>query len=410
MVGWGGVRAGRRWPTGRRAAASAAALAVVLATAGSASGAGPGGDWPQADHDASANRANTTETTITPATAAALTWVRGLAAAPEPVVGAECGVGWTAPIVAGGRAYAVQTGRLVAHDLATGALVWQRMLTPASAPLTDVRRVYAVTGGRVFVGGSDCTSSSDPVGQVQAFTAGTGAPVWSVPLDGFRDLAVSGDRVVAYGFGPGGGNTVFRVLAAGPGAVVWGRDIEDCGIAASAIVVYDRVFYQSCETGAARLTAARLADGATAWTRAAGVPVRGDAPGTVAKHLYIGDLAVNPATGATRFTLAGATRVHAVDATRVYATCGTVLCAFTRATGARLWTSAEPAAADPRAAEPALAGGLLHTPTGAVLDAATGALVTRLWTGEARGLSVGNGYVAAVVDDRVLDLYSLPGR
>ena len=45
-----------------------------------------------------------------------------------------------------------------------------------------------------------------------------------------------------------------------------------------------------------------------------------------------------------------------------------------------------------------------------MLDAATGTLVTRLWTGEARALSVGNGYVAAVVDQRVLDLYSLPGR
>ncbi len=45
-----------------------------------------------------------------------------------------------------------------------------------------------------------------------------------------------------------------------------------------------------------------------------------------------------------------------------------------------------------------------------MLDAATGALVTRLWTGEAKGLSVGNGYVAAVVEPRIPDLYSLPGR
>jgi hypothetical protein len=140
------------------------------------------------------------------------------------------------------------------------------------------------------------------------------------------------------------------------------------------------------------------------------VPVRGDAVGTVAKHLYVGDVAVNPATGVTRFTLAGATRVHAVDATRVYATCGAVLCAFTRATGVRLWTSTEPNSTDYDVAEPALAGALLFTARGAVLDAATGAPVTRLWTGTASSLSVGNGYVAAIVDRRVLDLYSLPGR
>ena len=88
-----------------------------------------------------------------------------------------------------------------------------------------------------------------------------------------------------------------------------------------------------------------------------------------------------------------------------------MICAFTRATGARLWTSTEPTTGiDFEPAEPALAGGLLYTTTGAVLDAATGARITRLWNGDARALSVGNGYVAAVVEPRILDLYSLPGR
>jgi len=63
------------------------------------------------------------------------------------------------------------------------------------------------------------------------------------------------------------------------------------------------------------------------------------------------------------------------------------------------------------APEPALAGALLYTPGGAVLDAATGAVVTRRWPyGDARGLTVGNGYVAVVMEPRILDLYSLPGR
>lgn len=406
MVGSAGRRAGGRWLTGRRAAASAAALAAVLVTAGGAYGAGPAGDWPQTDHDASANRANTTEATITPANAGRLTWVRGLAAAPEGPYEAYCGLGWTAPVIVGGRVYATQSGRLVVHDLATGALVWQRQITTI---LDRILQVHAVTGGRVFVSDLFC-SDSDPSGPVRAFDAATGAPLWTTSVEGPRALAVSGDRVVSYAYGPGAGNTVFRVLSASTGAVVWGRDIEDCGVAANAIVVYDRVYYQTCDTGTARLTAARLTDGAVAWTRAGGVPVRGDAVGTVAKHLYIGNVAVNPANGATRFTLAGATRVHAVDATRVYATCGTVICAFTRATGARLWTSTEPNPDEFSPAEPALAGGLLYTATGAVLNAATGAEVTRLWTGVARALSVGNGYVAAVADERILDLYSLPGR
>ena len=57
-----------------------------------------------------------------------------------------------------------------------------------------------------------------------------------------------------------------------------------------------------------------------------------------------------------------------------------------------------------------LAGALLYTAEGYVLNAATGAVVRQLWVGAARELSVGNGYVTAVLAPRVLDLYSLPGR
>lgn len=387
------------------AALAAAALAVPVG-ATTAYGSGPAGDWRQADHDASANRANTTATQITAANAATLSWRRGLASAPAGPDD-QCGEGWSTPVIANKRVYAVQTGRVTARDLATGATVWQRALR--SGVVTDLAGVFAISNGRVLVGTLDCISQSDPSGSVRAFDATTGAPLWTASVDGFLGLAVSGDRVVAYGYGPGAGNTVFRVLSASTGALVWSRDLdEDCGLAATAIVVYDRVYYQTCAAGF-QLTAARLVDGAVAWRRAGGLPVRGDAVGTDAKHLYLATTDVNPATGATRFTLAGAGRVFAVDATRVYASCSSVLCAYSRATGARLWMSTEPVASDPRAAEPALAGTLLYSPTGAVLDAATGAEVTRLWAGDARELSVGNGYVTAVLTPRVLDVYGLPG-
>jgi hypothetical protein len=213
-----GHGAGGRWRTGRRAAVSAVALAALLTTAGGAYGAGAAGDWPQTDHDASANRANTTESVITPANAPRLTWVRGLAAAPEGPNEAYCGVGWTAPVIAGGRVYAAQSGRIVVHDLATGALVWQRDL--AGGTLESLLQVHAVTGGRVFVRDVFC-SDSDPSGPVRAFDAATGAPLWSTTMDGLGGLAVSGDRVIAVGYGPGAGNTVLRVLSASTGAVVW---------------------------------------------------------------------------------------------------------------------------------------------------------------------------------------------
>lgn len=388
------------------ATAGAVAAAVLAVPTGPAYGSGPAGDWKQADHDASANRANTTETTITPANVGRVGWRRGLVAAPP--TNEDCPIGWSAPVLANGRAYAAGADRLVVSDLATGATVWQRPLGPLPV-VYESSRVYAISGGRVFVGSLDCLSSSDPGGRVRAYDAVSGAQLWTASVDGLRGLAVSGDRVVAVGYTGGAAYTDFQVLSASTGAVVWRPDLgEGCEQAANPIVVYDRVYYRTCAD--ARVRAARLTDGAVAWTSAIGVPVRGDAVGTTAKHLYAGNVAVNPATGATRFALSGATRVHAVDDTRVYATCGPVFCAFNRATGARLWTSTERSDSDYWEVEPALAGALLYTPRGAVLNAATGAPVAQLWLGEASGLSVGNGYVAVVVDDRVLDLYSLPGR
>ena len=386
--------------------AAAAAAALVLPF-GVAAASGPTGDWPQADHDASANRANTTATQITPANIGTVGWMRGLAG--PPPVEAECGVGFTPPVISGNRAYAVSTGRLLAYDLTTGAQLWQRTLE--TGHLTEVIRTYAVAGGRVFTGSIDCISGSDPAGSIRAVDAATGAPLWTRHFTGLWALSVTGTRVVATGSTEGSGSTI-EVLNAATGAVVWSRLGNPCGIPTGAVVAYDRVYYEDCDdAGTQSLVAAAVGTGAVAWRKSGNWPVqRADAVGTVAKHLYSGNTALNPANGATRFTLSGATRIDAVDATRVYGNCGPVVCAFIRATGARLWTSAVPASGSGFwPARLALAGALLYTPSGTVLDAATGAVVKQLWDGAATELSVGNGYVVAAVDGRVLDVYGLPG-
>ena len=46
---------------------------------------------------------------------------------------------------------------------------------------------------------------------------------------------------------------------------------------------------------------------------------------------------------------------------------------------------------------------------GEVLRATDGTLLTRLWTGQAETLLVGDGRVAAVLDPRILDIYGLAG-
>jgi len=99
--------------------------------------------------------------------------------------------------------------------------------------------------------------------------------------------------------------------------------------------------------------------------------------------------------------------LDAVDTQRVYGACGTVVCAFSKSTGARVWTSTIEDSGVPAA----VAGALLYLPTGQVLNSATGAVVTSLWSGTASWLSVGNGYVLAVpaTSPRLLDVYGLPG-
>jgi outer membrane protein assembly factor BamB len=392
------------------AVAAAAALAVPL---GVASASGPNGDWPQADHDASANRANTTATQLTAANIGQVGWRRGVVAAPAGENDFGCAVGWTAPVVSGGRLYAVGDGTVYGTDLRTGARLWERPVSPIT---TDYTWVAAVSGGHVIVGVLDCESQSDPPGTVLALDAATGARQWSASVGALTKLSVSGARVVATGSVVGNG-TEFKVLDLTTGSVVWQRT-GDSECVGSAVVALDRVYYQECNsTGTpADLAAARLADGVVAWRKTGTwVVTRADAPGSTAKHLYstrsggVADL--NPATGATRFVLAGASWVDAIDATRVYAACSGVLCAFNRATGARLWTSTvalttagfgQPAAA--------VGGALLYAPGGQVVDPATGGVLRRLWDTGFREVSVGNGYVVSVARrDRIAEVYGLPG-
>jgi hypothetical protein len=100
-----------------------------------------------------------------------------------------------------------------------------------------------------------------------------------------------------------------------------------------------------------------------------------------------------------------------VGTNRVFGVCGTVVCAFDKTTGARVWTSTIAASTGPDPARAAVAATLLYLPTGEVLNSVTGALVTTLWFGQAQAFSVGDGYVVAIPQGtrRLLDVYGLPG-
>lgn len=403
-----------RWWSGKRAAALAAVFTAVLVPAGGSFGSGAGGDWPQVDHDASANRANTTEATITPSNVGQLSWRRGVVAPPVATPGPGCDEGWSAPLLVGKRLYSVATGRLMAIDVPTGATVWQRDIDITGG---SVSKVFAVSGGRVLVGQIDCRSQSDPGGSVRAYSAGTGQPLWAQGHPAILSVSVYGNWVVTSGEGAAGSGSLVQVFDATTGALVWSHSQWPGGCRTSTVVAYERVFYSECDpdtNGTLGLAAARIADGVVTWRRPGDWTVhRADTPGTASRNLYVsgpgGTMSLDPASGATRYQLPGAGAVLAVGATRVYATCGGILCAYNRGTGALLWTSTATTAYS-GGSTAAVAGLLLYLNGSVVVDVATGAEVAQVSGGWGRQFSVGNGYLAAVGGAaRIIDIFGLPG-
>ena len=130
-------------------------VTLVVSAAGLIAGAGPalasgvGGDWTQADHDASGNRANTTATQITAANAATVTDLRAFGAPTFPRISPA-----SAPRAGPARSSSASgptrssraPGRTRPDDRRPAVAARRR-------PRRSVRStVYAVIGGRVFVG------------------------------------------------------------------------------------------------------------------------------------------------------------------------------------------------------------------------------------------------------------------
>ncbi|HEY7176261.1 MAG TPA: PQQ-binding-like beta-propeller repeat protein, partial [Micromonosporaceae bacterium] len=196
------------------------------------------------------------------------------------------------------------------------------------------------------------------------------------------------------------------------GALLWTKHFDNV-CSEPAIVVDGLVIYNNCDTD--KLTAAKLFNGSTAWTKAGIWTVeRGDSDTTSAHHLYavstsgaVTDL--NPTNGATRFTLTGATHTLAVDATQVYAACNAGLCAYNRGTGALIWGEASASGWDVDTKSVAIGGSVLYGANGTILRASTGAFVAVLSDQTANNVVVGDGRLAFTVDSRIIDLYGVSG-
>ncbi len=391
----------------RRAHVALAACVVtgVLLT-GSAGYAATGSPWAQTDSDGAHSRFNATETTLSASTVVHAAYRRSLVS--PPLLGDDpCDTGVSiAPVLTGGVVYSVVSNELTAWTASSGARLWQTELDATQ----DTHYIgLAVASGHVVVGSYDC-HTEDPVGSVASYSTGSGALQWSKVSPGddiISQIAVSGSAVVGAGtdLTNAGAITAFDLST---GSVLWNKQLS-CLTGTPAVVVGGNAVYETCDSDGnpVTLTAAKLTTGTTAWTRSGSFTVvRGDTDTSAAHHLYVttsaGIVDLNPATGATRYTLSGSSlRPVAVDATNVYVACPAGLCAYTRASGAPAWSRA----INGPTATIAVANGLIYTPGGDVLRTSNGTVVTTLWSDPATYVSVGDGRVAAVTDARIIDLY-----
>ena len=70
------------------------------------------------------------------------------------------------------------------------------------------------------------------------------------------------------------------------------------------------------------------------------------------------------------------------------------------------WQDTNLAASPTLAAE---ADGVLYLGFGTALNAATGTVIKKVWSGQATALAVGDGRIAVTTDPRILDLFGLHG-
>jgi len=219
---------------------------------------------------------------------------------------------WSSPTVYGqlvlvgvGSQYGdspLETGRIIALDLATGHRVWS-LCVRTCEPGDGIWSTPAIDAtGRGYIG------VGNPDDGVLAFEVPTGKPLWfaSFHPDAGRDvdvgatpivLRLGGREVIAVGSNAG----VFKVLDAESGAVVWSRDLVN-GSAVHGLLAspaFDGTnFYVPSAGMPVGVFALAAADGETRWMYDSGLPVySAPAVGQGVLMFGIGDVFGNPNIG-----------------------------------------------------------------------------------------------------------------
>ena len=219
---------------------------------------------------------------------------------------------WSSPTVYGqlvlagvGSQYGdspLETGRIIALDLATGARVWS-VCALACKPGDGIWSTPAIDGaGRGFIG------VGNPDDGVLAFEVATGKPLWfmSFHTDAGRDVDVGATPIVLQSGGReaiavGSNAGIFKLLDAASGSVLWSRDLVQ-GSAVHGLLAspaYDGTnFYVPSAGVPVGVFALAAADGKTLWTYDSGLPVySAPAVGQGVVMFGIGDVFGNPNIG-----------------------------------------------------------------------------------------------------------------
>jgi hypothetical protein len=311
-----------------------------------------------------------------------------------------------APVPAGKYLYAVTSGKVSKYNPATGKLIWRR-----APPRHFGYDWLAVSGNTLIASDVGCGSASEPGGIVAAYNATTGQLLWRAGIEGQSGAVTASSYVVEAGADAAGSEVA--VLNLSNGGLVWSNFGCTTYDPNGPIVVGLMVISYNCDQEET-IAAYKLSTGTLEWTLPTTWQLqRGDLSGSAGKHLYAIDPSgtvdsLDPQTGKLQYSLSRAVSVLAVDTSRVYATCGSSqpfnVCAYNISTGAQEWQ------ANYSAALAAEADGVLYLDSGVALNAATGKVIKRVWSGStASAIAVGNGRIAAVTDPRILDLYGLAG-
>jgi outer membrane protein assembly factor BamB len=399
----------------RKSSALAIAAGLVISGAVSAYAATTSpttASWRQTNGSASESRANVEESTLTRASVAGAKLRHSLS---ETKASPDCShYGPTSPLLSATHLFVIAGGHIKQYDANTGQLGPQFTLFFAS---TTNYAHMALGQGLVIAGGTDCTSQSDPNGEVLALNSTTGSPVWAWGGPALRDLVESGQFVVISG-GTAGSGYYVDSLNFRNGSTAWST-FPDCLHGPSPVaggnVIISGCAHTNNGNGAPQLSALGVARAHVAWTRAGNWTVyRADSDTDPHAQVYVRNphghtAALNSQTGKGLYRMRGARDVAAADDQRVYATCGrgTRFCAYNKATGAKLWRVDHTAGTGGTLAS--IGEDVVYLDDGRALNATNGKLLARLWsTGRASSLAVGRGHVAAVLGVHT-NIYGLAG-